>query len=176
MSRFIQKQGFTLIELMVVIVIIGVLASLAIPRFTEASSKAKVAEAPRVLASYESAYLAAIAETSDPKNLKESDLIFDKPTDSKWFKYAVANGTDVNYGAGKCEAEAAGDIGKFPKNGKLVTDYGDPNFAHYADGGDKIDETAKKMVPNFCNGSAKDCKKAAAIDDSKKDDDEKDKE
>jgi prepilin-type N-terminal cleavage/methylation domain-containing protein len=84
-----NRQGFTLIELMVVIVIIGVLASLAIPRFTEASSKAKAAEAPRVLSSYETAFLAAAAELGE-ENVKETDMIFEVAAvnnDSKWFTY-----------------------------------------------------------------------------------------
>jgi len=40
-----NKQGFTLIELMLVVIIIGVLASLSIPRFLEASKKAKYSQA-----------------------------------------------------------------------------------------------------------------------------------
>ncbi len=44
-----NKKGFTLIELMIVVVIIGILAALAIPRFMAASKKAKVSEAKGIL-------------------------------------------------------------------------------------------------------------------------------
>ena len=44
-----DKQGFTLVELMVVIVIIGVLAAVALPKFQRSVHKAKCAEAPVIL-------------------------------------------------------------------------------------------------------------------------------
>lgn len=45
----LAKKGFTLVELMVVIVIIGILAALAIPRFMQATSKAKASEIKPIL-------------------------------------------------------------------------------------------------------------------------------
>jgi len=145
-----SNQGFTLIELMVVIVIIGVLASLAIPRFTEASAKAKVAEAPRILASFESAYLAAIAEKGNVT--KADELIFTPPTykadgtgESKWFSYTLT--TTANALTAKAESNMA----TFVTNNTLVTTY-DATLNSNAGGFNRTTNNkaaADKMVPNF---------------------------
>ncbi len=67
-----SQSGFTLVELIVVVVIIGILSSIAIPSFQNASDKAKQKEASTIVASWVKAAQAYYTEVSDyPKNTKD---------------------------------------------------------------------------------------------------------
>ena len=71
-----QQYGFTLIELMVVVVIVGILAALAIPRFSQSAVKAKQGEAKLVL-----------------KQICTNQMLYkaESPTNSYWATAATAN-------------------------------------------------------------------------------------
>lgn len=132
--KFTNNKAFTLIELMVVIVIIGILATLAIPKFNEASVKAKVSEAPTILSSYDNAQLAYLAETNllgDVGNLAVED-----PTsiNSKFYTYTHTHntGTKCKLNA-KAAASGMGDV----NNGSMFTEVGsDGSVTHSHDDAD----------------------------------------
>jgi prepilin-type N-terminal cleavage/methylation domain-containing protein len=94
MRNLRNNKGFTLIELMIVVVIIGILAAIAIPKFNAVSKNAKQAEAGPILKQ-----ICTMANTyKDQKGTDATsttqlaDVGYTAPT-AKYFGFTYASGT-----------------------------------------------------------------------------------
>jgi prepilin-type N-terminal cleavage/methylation domain-containing protein len=125
-----DRKGFTLVELMVVIVVIGILATLAIPRFMGVSDKAKLSEFKPVLKQAVTLYNAYYQEketyVTPTGNILDgnSDIGFDLPSGESRFEYSSVESEDgvivtarLKKKVGKYAAGMGADLNeKFEKN------------------------------------------------------------
>ncbi|MBF0619151.1 MAG: prepilin-type N-terminal cleavage/methylation domain-containing protein [Candidatus Omnitrophica bacterium] len=91
-----KKSGFTLIEIIIVIIILGVLASLALPRMTMSLETAKLQEAFGVVSSIKSSFQTCYDQTQDAtKCVTQSNLGISLPAtaDLKLFYTLTAPAT-----------------------------------------------------------------------------------
>jgi len=97
-----MKKGFTLVELLIVVVIIGILATIAMPQYTKLAEKSKIAEARGILDQIRKAEEMIKAEQGSYSIANDDldDYIANWPiaTDSPlhYFTYGVALATDAD--------------------------------------------------------------------------------
>ena len=95
MKHSVQK-GFTLIELMIVVAIIGILAALAIPAYTDYTIKAKVSEAASLSGAVKTAtevYFSENGTLPDGSSVASSDLGVSDSYASKYVSAVSRNAT-----------------------------------------------------------------------------------
>ena len=94
MRNLRKNDGFTLIELMIVVVIIGILAAIAIPKFTQVSNGAKQAEAEPILKQICSLAEAEQLKTGSWASVTLANLPgWEAPTAKHFTAFALASGT-----------------------------------------------------------------------------------
>jgi len=114
------KNGYTLTEVLMVVVIIGVLASMLMPRFMAQPERAAVAEASGFLGSIRQGEMAYRLDTNlylSPSAASDwAKLGLDAPSGTKW-TYTVVGGDPATAGTGTATAKRVG--GDY--DGKTVT-------------------------------------------------------
>jgi prepilin-type N-terminal cleavage/methylation domain-containing protein len=102
-----QKRGFTLLELLVVVIIVGILASVALPQFQKMALRARVAEGETTLGAILTAELLYYQEYATfAKEASRALLLVSIPADNTtWFNYTI---TDANTSDTKTEVIAKG--------------------------------------------------------------------
>ena len=100
-----MKKGFTLLELIVVIIILGILATLGFSQYTKMVEKGRSAEAKIILGQIRSADIAYFQEHNPAFAGALADLAVSAPTNctqtTHYFSYAAAAGV---YTATRCTA------------------------------------------------------------------------
>ena len=133
LSMLKSKKGFTLIELMIVVAIIGILAAIAIPNFLKFQAKSKQSEAKSNLGAIFTGQLAFFGEQNQYGSFTQINW---SPSGTPRYHYQLGTfvlaGDNVNVGAstaGLTEASWAGNLNSAADNGVLITGTLTPTFA-----------------------------------------------
>lgn len=155
------KKGFTLVELMVVIVIIGILAALAIPRFLGATNKTKATEFKPVLKQLYTLQEAYLQEKSVYSADKATIGFEDPNASARYFDYtalaptpATSKAAEPGVIVGKATPNTKGQTIKTPGGTALTT--GD--FACVDAAGTQSTATDSLAVVSSVSKDATNCK------------------
>lgn len=111
-----EKTSFTLIELLIVIIIIGILATLAIPQYQNLVFKARSAEAKQALSSMADSVWRYYTEAGRyPTSLDQLDVSL--PAGAKYYTYSISTGANPPTcritATDKVEQEATHDYSRY---------------------------------------------------------------
>ena len=113
----LRKKGFTLLELIIVIIVIGILASIALPRYMRVAEKGRTTEAKSILSALRSAQVRYNAQYSVyADNASSLDVEYDTPdfytfsTAATGVSSAVRNDKDLGVGNYTITLAADGDM------------------------------------------------------------------
>ena len=92
-----RNSGFTLLELLVVVVVVGILASVALPQFQRMILRSRTAEGTNMVGALLTAELVYYQDRNSCTTSTTGDLLVAVPTNgTTWFNYAIPAATSAS--------------------------------------------------------------------------------
>lgn len=127
-KKNILQQGFTLVELMIVVVIVGILSAVALPNFMNQTAKAKTTEANSLVSSALKEAMVAYTESgaSGVMDWSEAQPDGSCPKDTKTFTFSCSSDNPQRPAVTATGNADSGELATKTVNGYIELDTEDP--------------------------------------------------